>query len=59
MDWKELFKFLKHIIVVAAIVFTVYMVVDSGFMLNSLKVDYKGFKIEVSGHEKNTQPDQK
>ena len=59
MDWKELFKFLKQSMWIVAIVVTVYMIVNSGFMHNSVKVDYKDLKIEVAGHEKNTQPLQK
>ena len=59
MDWKDIFEFLKHIITISAIVLIVAMLLKSGFMLNTIKIDYQGFNIEVSGYEKNTQPDQK
>lgn len=62
MSWKEFFDFLKYIITIAAIVFVVVVVLNSGFMLKTFKLDYKDLiNIELSGYkvseyEKNTQP---
>lgn len=73
MNWTEFFDFLKYTITIIAIVVIVFMVLNSGFMLKTFKLDYKDFiNIEVSGaevsetnvsgekvseNEKNTQPD--
>lgn len=59
MDIKELLKFFRYVIVVIAILIGMKMVIDSGFMLNSLKFESEKFNIEVSGYEKSVQPDQK
>lgn len=72
MDWKEFFDFLKYFIGSITIIVIVYMVLNSGFKLNTFKLDYKDLiNIEVSGsvvsetnvsgekvseNEKNTQP---
>ena len=56
MDTKELLKFFKCVIIIIAILIGLKMIIDSGFMLNSLKIECEKFNIEVSGQEKNTQP---
>lgn len=56
MDTKELFDFFKYVITILAIVIIVKMIIDSGFMLNKLKIESEKFNIEVSGHEKSVQP---
>lgn len=56
MDMKELFKFIKYLVATAAILVVVWMVINSGFMLNSIKIETEKFNIEVLGHEKSTKP---
>lgn len=56
MDTKELLKFFRCVIIVIAILVGMKMIIDSGFMLHSLKIESEKFNIEVSGQEKNTQP---
>lgn len=56
MDTKELLKFFRCVIIVIAILIGMKMIIDSGFMLNSLKIESEKFNIEVSGHEKSVQP---
>ena len=59
MDMKELLKFFKCIIIIIAILVGMKMIIDSGFILHSLKIESAKFNIEVSGHEKSVQPNQK
>lgn len=58
MDIKEILKFFKYVIGVIATIVVIHIITQSGFMLTTVKVDYKDFTIEVTGNEKNTQPDQ-
>lgn len=58
MDTKELLKFFRYVIIVVAILIGMKMIIDSGFMLNSVKIESEKFNIEVSGYEKSVQPDQ-
>ena len=53
MNLKELFKLIKYL---AAILAIVWMVVNSGFMLTSVKIETEKFNIEVLGNEKSTEP---
>ena len=56
MDKKELLRFFKVVFIVSAILFGLKMIIDSGFILNNIKIESKVFNIEVSGHEKSVQP---
>ena len=56
MNLKELFKLIKYLAAIVAILAIVWMVVNSGFMLTSVKIETEKFNIEVLGNEKSTEP---
>ena len=56
MNLKELFKLIKYLAAIGAILAIVWMVVNSGFMLTSVKIETEKFNIEVLGNEKSTEP---
>lgn len=56
MDKQELLKFFRDIIIIVALLFALKMIIESNFVLNSIKIESKVFNIEVFGHEKSVQP---
>ena len=56
MNLKELFKLIKYLAAIGAILAIVWMVVNSGFMLTSVKIETEKFNIEVLGNDKSTEP---
>lgn len=54
--FELLIDFLKFLIGVIAFVVTVKLVLDAGFIPSCIKFKSKDIHVEVSGHEKNTQP---
>lgn len=56
---NAILDFLKYMASLMAGIIVIKLVLDSGFSLDLFKIKSKNFNIEISGHEKNAQPDQK